>query len=543
MTIERRFIWTFTLFGLVLLLGCFAVVSILGSNRASVVSTAIALERAKSLQAILAVVRDFKAATLAQTITRRRPQELQAQKLHAELTSQLDAKESLAPEMIQTIRPLIAEHIKQMSIISDEMSGSNRNRGVNLYTNDASKREQKIIELVEKTVSDAAQSAENEVRGLQSMQEYLQATIVSVGLVIVALILGIVVAARRVLKDFRRMIDVMQQVADGADETELPFRARKDEIGHMSRALEAFCRAAAERRQLEIRASYEEEQRKQALLGGLSEQFEQKIDRVVLDINASSSQILALVQDMESRVSGVAARVDFVSSLSTEALTSSVGLSAVASGITASVRRISETVQDSTALTTNVACEARDASGRAETLAANARIIQDFTKSITSIAQQTNLLALNAAIEAARAGAAGRGFSVVAAEVKALALQTAQATNEITSQIDRILLDTDNVVSAIGAIETAVAALGEHNSVISQVVSEQRNASGAIVRFTDGTAANCDRVNMQLTEITAIIAETGEATRKVVTAASGLSEEAERLTIDAKTFIDGVRAA
>ncbi len=543
MTIERRFIWTFALFGLVLLLGCFAVASILGSNRASVVSTSMALERAKSLQAILAVVRDFKAATLAQTITRRRPQELQAQKLHAELISQLDAKESLAPDMIQTIRPLIAEHIKQMAIISDEMSGSNRNRGVNLYTNDASKREQKIIELVEKTVSDAAQSAEDEVRGLQSMQEYLQATIVSVGLVIVALILGILVAARRVLNDFRRMVDVMQQVAAGADETELPFQSRKDEIGHMSRALEAFCRAAAERRQLEIRASHEEEQRKQALLGGLSEQFEQKIDRVVLDINVSSSQILALVQDMESRVSGVAARVDFVSTLSTEALTSSVGLSSVASGITESVRRISETVQDSTALTTNVASEARDASGRAETLAANARIIQDFTKSIMSIASQTNLLALNAAIEAARAGAAGRGFSVVAAEVKALALQTAQATNEITSQIERILLDTDNVVSAIGAIETAVAALGEHNSVISQVVSEQRNASGAIVRFTDGTAANCDRVNMQLTEITAIIAETGEATRKVVTAASGLAEEAERLTIDAKTFIDGVRAA
>ncbi|MFY7850293.1 MAG: hypothetical protein ACOVQ6_00725, partial [Brevundimonas sp.] len=87
MTIERRFIWTFALFGLVLLLGCFAVASILGSNRASVVSTSMALERAKSLQAILAVVRDFKAATLAQTITRRRPQELQAQKLHAELIS------------------------------------------------------------------------------------------------------------------------------------------------------------------------------------------------------------------------------------------------------------------------------------------------------------------------------------------------------------------------------------------------------------------------------------------------------------------------
>jgi HAMP domain-containing protein len=233
MMIERRFIWTFILVGFTLLLGSLAVGGILASNRASVVSTSAALERATSLRSILAVVRDFKSATLAYAITRRRPQELQAQKLHAELGKQLDAKEALAPDMVQAIRPMIAEYVKLMVIISDEMSSSNRNRGINLYTNDASKREQQIIELVEKAVLEAAQLAEDEVLRLQDTQKNLQITIFSVGSVIVALILGILVAARRMLKDFRRMVDVMQQVAAGADDTELPFQTRKDEIGHV----------------------------------------------------------------------------------------------------------------------------------------------------------------------------------------------------------------------------------------------------------------------------------------------------------------------
>jgi methyl-accepting chemotaxis protein len=311
----------------------------------------------------------------------------------------------------------------------------------------------------------------------------------------------------------------------------------------MSRALAAFRRAAVERRQLEIRTSGEEEERKQALLAGLSGQFEQKIDGIVSGINVSSSQILALAKNMESRVDGTAQRVNSVSMLSDQALSSSAGLTSVAAAITQSVTRISEAVQDSASLTINVAREAKDASSRAETLAANARIIQDFTKSIHTIASQTNLLALNATIEAARAGEAGRGFSVVAGEVKALALQTASATNEIAAQIERILLDTNDVVSAIDSIETAVAALNEHTSVISKVVSDQQEASDEIVRFTDGTAANCDRVSIQLSEITMTIAETGTATLQVVTAASSLAEDAERLTIDAKAFIEGVRAA
>jgi len=543
MTIQRRFFWTMLLVGVAFLIGSVLVGHILSSNQASVSSTSAALERSKSLQSILVVVRDFKAATLAHTITRRRPQEMQVHQLQAELARKLDELEPIAADTVRAARPLIAEYAQLMATISDELAGSNRNRGINLYTNDASKREQQIIDLIEKLVVDAAQRAEDEIRRLHSAQDQLQVTILSVGGVVIALIFGVLLAVRRVLKDFGRMVGVMQQVAAAADEVELPFRSRQDEIGVMSRALENFRQSAVERRQREISAKLAEEERKQVLLAGLSNQFESNIDTVVSGISASSSQILALAEEMDTRVAATAERINSVAALSDEALSSSTNLTSVANAITESVRRISASVDDSANLTKNVAREAKDASVRAETLSANARVIQEFTKSINLIASQTNMLALNATIEAARAGEAGRGFAVVAGEVKALALQTTQATCEITSQIERILHDTKDVVSAIESIESAIATLDQHNSEISQVVKDQRDANDHIVQFTDGTTQNCNHVNAQLIEINSIISDTKNATREVVVSASNLSRETGQLADDAKTFIDGVRAA
>ena len=85
-------------------------------------------------------------------------------------------------------------------------------------------------------------------------------------------------------------------------------------------------------------------------------------------------------------------------------------------------------------------------------LAQAAQKIDDVVKLIQSVAGQTNLLALNATIEAARAGAAGKGFAVVASEVKALAVQTAKATDDIASQIAAVQSSTQSAVRAIGSI-------------------------------------------------------------------------------------------
>src|SRR5205823_4258541 len=101
----------------------------------------------------------------------------------------------------------------------------------------------------------------------------------------------------------------------------------------------------------------------------------------------------------------------------------------------ASIGEISRQVQESSSIAVEAVQQAQDTDTRINELSKAAGRIGDVVKLITAVAEQTNLLALNATIEAARAGEAGRGFAVVATEVKALAAQTATATEEIGRQV------------------------------------------------------------------------------------------------------------
>ena len=114
--------------------------------------------------------------------------------------------------------------------------------------------------------------------------------------------------------------------------------------------------------------------------------------------------------------------------------------------------------------------------------------IGDVVRLITDIAEQTNLLALNATIEAARAGDAGRGFAVVASEVKALAGQTAKATEDIGAQIAGMQHATMRSIEAIGAIEHTIRNIGDISGAIAAAVTEQGAATQEIARSVETAA-------------------------------------------------------
>src|SRR5205823_8973023 len=121
--------------------------------------------------------------------------------------------------------------------------------------------------------------------------------------------------------------------------------------------------------------------------------------------------------------------------------------------------------------------EANRAGSEIRSLADAAMRIGDVIKLISEIAEQTNLLALNATIEAARAGEHGRGFAVVASEVKALANQTAQATEEISAQIQGIQSATGEAVAAIQAIGGTISEIDEISNQIAAAVDQQGAAT------------------------------------------------------------------
>ncbi len=125
--------------------------------------------------------------------------------------------------------------------------------------------------------------------------------------------------------------------------------------------------------------------------------------------------------------------------------------------------------------------EAQSTNGVIGGLAQAAQKIDDVVKLIQNVAGQTNLLALNATIEAARAGAAGKGFAVVASEVKALAVQTAKATDDIAAQIAAVQTATQSAVRAIGSISDRMEEIRQFTSAIATSV-EQQNAATARFR-------------------------------------------------------------
>ena len=211
--------------------------------------------------------------------------------------------------------------------------------------------------------------------------------------------------------------------------------------------------------------------------------------------------------------------------------------------MTGSVREISRQVQELSNIAGEAVKQAQKTDARITELSHAASRIGDVVKLITAIAEQTNLLALNATIEAARAGEAGKGFAVVAQEVKALAAQTAKATDEIGTQIAGMQTATqDSVDGDQGDRRHYRADLGNRGD-------HRRCGRGAgrgdpgnrPQRAGGGERHGPSRDQHRQRQPRA--SETGSASSQVLSSAQSLSSESSHLKIEVQKFLQTVRAA
>jgi methyl-accepting chemotaxis protein len=173
-------------------------------------------------------------------------------------------------------------------------------------------------------------------------------------------------------------------------------------------------------------------------------------------------------------------------------------------------------------------------------LARTADKIGDVVKLIRNITGQTNLLALNATIEAARSGAAGRGFAVVASEVKALAVQTASATEDIAAQIQEIQRSTQASVEAISRIANRIEEIHSHTSSVSSSVQQQTSATSSIAQNVTNTAQGSKIIDKALGEVVNAANDAQRSAQTVLTASESVEHASALLRGEVERFLTKV---
>jgi methyl-accepting chemotaxis protein len=361
-----------------------------------------------------------------------------------------------------------------------------------------------------------------------------------------AVILLSIAFVYRSLKPLAAVTQSITKIADGDLDAEILYTGRADEMGEIARAVEIFKTNERERRQLSTEQQSAEAQaitQRRQDLQRFVDQFEATIGSIVDSVSNSSKDI----EDVAAAVAETTTRTEQLSGQAAQAsdkASSSVQSAAAASEeLLTSISEISRQVGESNKIAAEAVKQARETDGRIMELSEAGARIGDVVKLITSIAEQTNLLALNATIEAARAGDAGRGFAVVAQEVKALAGQTAKATEEISSHIANMQVATQDSVTAIKEIGTTIEKISDIATSISNSIEKQDAATQEIAKNVHSAAEGTSRAVASIEDLAKGSAETGSASTKMLGAARSLSGEGGQLKAEVEKFLQTVHAA
>ncbi|MEU2348356.1 methyl-accepting chemotaxis protein [Modestobacter sp. NPDC049651] len=367
-----------------------------------------------------------------------------------------------------------------------------------------------ISDALTTATASAAEGARNSAA--EAHDAYTSARTWTVALIVVGLAVSVVLAlliVRSVMRPVQRVREVLDEVAGG----DLSVRVGETggaEIGEVARSLDRTLDSLSGVLSL-VSSSADR-------LAGASQKLNHGADAIADNARTAAGQADVVV----ASAAEVASSVDTVATGSSQ--------------MESAIREISQNASEASRVANQAVGVAEETTRMVGKLGDSSQEIAAVVKLINGIAEQTNLLALNATIEAARAGEAGKGFAVVASEVKELAQETARATEDISTRVAAIQADTAGAVEAIGQITSVIAEINDFQSTIAAAVEEQTATTNEMNRNVAEAAGSSRSIAQAITGLASGAQATNDRVLEAQHSAAELSRMSDQLQSAVRRF-------